>query len=75
MKLLQHIATSIGQVLIAHIQWQNKRNSNDCARIMSTLPENCTREEQCSVMRFLWPGVKLRGTNRRMIQQCMVEAV
>jgi hypothetical protein len=45
---------------------------------MGTLLENCTREEQHSVIKFLWAEeVKLREIHRRMIQQyggsCMSE--
>jgi transposase len=37
---------------------------------MATLPENCTRQKQRSVIRFLWSEeVKLREIHRRMIQQ------
>jgi transposase len=70
MKLLQRVETSIGQVLTACNRWQDKRDSNDSARIMATLLENCTREEQRSVIRFLWSeGLKPREIHRRMIQQ------
>jgi transposase len=45
-------------------------NWNDSARIMAAPLENCTREEQRSVIRFLWSeGVKPREIHRRMIQQ------
>jgi hypothetical protein len=38
---------------------------------MAAPPENCTREEQRSVIRFLWPeGVKQRAIHTKMIQQC-----
>jgi hypothetical protein len=45
---------------------------------MAAPPENCTKEEQRSVITFLWSeGVKLREIHRRMTQQyggsCMSE--
>jgi hypothetical protein len=78
MKLLQRVETSIGWVLTACDRWQDKRVSNHSARITAVPPENCTKEEQRSVIRLLWSeGVKLREIHRKMIQQyggsCMSE--
>jgi hypothetical protein len=41
----------------------------DSARTMAILLENCSREEQSSVIQFLWSGVKPREIHRRVIQQ------
>jgi hypothetical protein len=71
MEPLQRVETSIGQVLAACNRWQDKRNSNDSAGIIAAPLQNCTREEQRSVMRFLWSErVEPRKIHRRMIQQC-----
>jgi hypothetical protein len=68
MKLLQHVETLIGQIMTACNQWQDKHNLNDSARIMAALLENCTREEQHSVIRFLWSeGVKPIEIHRGII--------
>jgi hypothetical protein len=57
--LLQRVETSIGQVLTMCNRWQDKRNLNGSVRIVAALLENCIREEQHSVIRFLWSeGVK-----------------
>jgi hypothetical protein len=55
-----------------------QRDLSHSVRIMAALPENCTREQQHFIMRFLWSeGVKLKEIHRRMIQQydgsCMSE--
>jgi hypothetical protein len=78
MKQLQCVEISIGQVLTACNRWQDKRDSNDNVRIMAALLENCTREKQRSVIKFLQSeGVKPWEIHRRMIQQyggsCMSE--
>jgi hypothetical protein len=78
MKLLQLAETSIGPFLSTCNPWQGKRDSKDNARIIAAPTENFTREEQRSVVRFLWSeGVKSREIHRRMIQQhggiCMNE--
>jgi hypothetical protein len=69
MKLLQRAEKSKGQVLTACNRWQGKRDSNNSARIMAALLDNCTREKQRSIIIFLWSGVKLSEIDRRMIQQ------
>jgi hypothetical protein len=67
MKLLQHIKTLIGQVLTACNRWQEKSNSNDSAVPL----QNCTREEQRSLIRLLWS----EGVKPREIHSSMMEAV
>jgi hypothetical protein len=71
-KLLERVETSIMQVLTACNRWQDKRDSNDSARIGES-NGRCSRkfhEEQRSVIRFLWSeGVKPKEIHRRMIQQ------
>jgi hypothetical protein len=70
MKLLQCVETTIGQVLTACNWWQDKRDSNNSARVVTASLENCTREEQHSVIRFLLSeAVNPREIHRRMIQQ------
>jgi hypothetical protein len=53
MKLLQRVETTTGQVLTACNRWQDKCDLNDSARIVAASLENCTKEEQRSVIRFL----------------------